>query len=95
MAQSGFNAEFIRAWENEDNDTVDAVVAELNNGDKEGERPTWEKKAVQKEAARYRKSGVNLRKFRKPRVLEKIVADEANAFLASLKGETPAEEGEE
>ena len=95
MAASGYNPVFLRAWENTDNETIDDVVKELNENDppKEGQKPRWDKAGTQKEAARYRQKGVNLRKFGRPRVLDKIVADEANKFLESLHA--PADEGEE
>jgi len=93
MAASGYNPVFLRAWENVEHDTIDDVVKELNTNDppKEGQKPKWDKKAVQKEATRYRQKGVNLRKFGKPRTLDKIVAEEANKFLESLRN--PTDEG--
>lgn len=94
MAQSGFNAEFLRAWSNTNNACIDDVVNELNGEVKEGEKPGWNKKMAQKEAARYRQKGVNLRKFGRPTTLAKINADAANAFLASLT-EAPPADGEE
>jgi len=82
MANSGFNAEFLRAWQNEDNDSIDAVCVKLNKGITE-DRNKWDKKKAQKEAARYRKEGVNLRKFSR-QALEKIDGAAAATFLASL-----------
>lgn len=79
--QSGFNAEFLRAWQNEENETIDEVIASLNKG---MEKPVWDKKMAQKEAARYRKAGVNLRKFGRQRVNQKIDSSAAQSFLDSL-----------
>lgn len=87
---SGFNAEFLRAWANESNTCIDDVVAEMNSNTKDGERPTWDKKKAQKEAARYRLKGVNLRKFGRT-AQNKIDVEAANAFLASLTAAPPAE----
>ena len=90
MSQSGFNAEFLRAWQNDNNKSIDDVVAELNGAVPEGEKPTWDKKKAQTEAARYRKAGVGIRRFsRKDR--EPIDVDAAADFLASL-GEPPEAE---
>jgi len=92
MAQSGFDAAFLRAWQNEDCETIDDVVNVLNADTPEGERPEWDKATAQKTAARYRKAGVNLRKFTRPRSKVVVDTEAANAFLASLAGEKEEED---
>jgi len=82
MANSGFNAAFLRAWQNDDNDSIDAVCVELNEG-VEKASDKWSKKSAQKEAARYRKEGVELRKFSR-QALDKIDPKAAAKFIASL-----------
>lgn len=80
---SGFNAAFLRAWENRDNETIDDVIATLNEG-VEDKSAQWTKKSAQKEAARYRKAGVELRKFTRPRIKEAVNVEAAKAFLEQL-----------
>lgn len=83
MANSGFNAEFLRAWQDEKHTSIDDVVATLNGEVEEGVLPAWTKKKAQVEAARYRKAGVDIRKFSRG-ALTRIDSEAAVDFLASL-----------